>query len=118
MRMVDLIATKRDGGELATADIQAMVEGFTNGEIPDYQMSAMSMAIFYQGMSDREIADLTMAMVNSGDVIDLSRIHGKKVDKHSTGGVGDKISIPLAPAVAACGAAVPMVSGRPSSSAT
>lgn len=112
MRMVDLIATKRDGGELATADIQAMVKGFTNGEIPDYQMSAMSMAIFYQGMSDREIADLTMAMVKSGDVIDLSRIHGKKVDKHSTGGVGDKISLIVAPLVASIGIPVAKMSGR------
>ncbi|WP_114571569.1 pyrimidine-nucleoside phosphorylase [Exiguobacterium flavidum] len=112
MRMVDLIATKRDGGELSTKDIKSMVDGFTNGDIPDYQMSAMSMAIYYKGMSDREIADLTMAMVESGDVIDLSKIHGKKVDKHSTGGVGDKISLIVAPLVASIGIPVAKMSGR------
>ena len=85
MRMVDLIAKKRDGKELTTEEINFFIDGYTKGDIPDYQVSAMNMAIYFQDMSDRERADLTMAMVNSGETIDLSAIEGIKVDKHSTG---------------------------------
>src|SRR5882724_5595276 len=112
MLPVQLIRKKRDGGALDDAELRAFIAGVTDGSIPDYQVSAMTMAIFFRGMSDAELATWADAMTKSGDVIDLSRIARAKVDKHSTGGVGDKISIPLAPAVAACGVAVPMVSGR------
>ncbi len=107
-----LIRQKRDGGELSDDDLRAFVAAVTDGSLPDYQISAMLMAIFFRGMSDRELTTWADAMTRSGDVLDLSSIPMRKVDKHSTGGVGDKISIPLAPAVAACGVAVPMVSGR------
>jgi len=107
-----LIRAKRDGEELADDEIRGLMEGITDGSIPDYQVSALLMAIFFRGLGDRELATWADAMVRSGDVLDLSAIRRPKVDKHSTGGVGDKISLPLAPAVAACGVAVPMVSGR------
>ncbi|HTL34757.1 MAG TPA: thymidine phosphorylase [Kofleriaceae bacterium] len=112
MLPVQLIRKKRDGGALDDAEIRAFIAGVTDGSLPDYQVAAMLMAIFWRGMNDAELATWADAMTRSGDVIDLSSIKRAKVDKHSTGGVGDKISIPLAPAVAACGVAVPMVSGR------
>lgn len=109
---IDLIETKRDGGELSDEAIKWLISAYTEGSVPDYQMSAMTMAIYFNGMNDDELATWTAAMLDSGETMDLDNIDARKVDKHSTGGVGDKISIPLVPLVAACGVAVPMVSGR------
>ena len=112
MRMVDIIEKKRDGKELTTQEISFFIEGYTKGDIPDYQASALAMAIYFQDMNDRERADLTRAMVNSGDTIDLSGIDGLKVDNHSTGGVGDTTTLVLAPLVASLGILVAKMSGR------
>ncbi|PIE05627.1 MAG: thymidine phosphorylase [Sorangium cellulosum] len=110
--LVELIAIKRDGGELSPPQVKHLINAFVQGDMADYQMSAFLMAAFLRGMSDIESVALTEAMLNSGQVLDLSDIPGIKVDKHSTGGVGDKVSIALVPIVAACGVPVPMISGR------
>src|SRR6202166_2722535 len=112
MRTVDLIQRKRDGEELAPEEIEFLVNGYTSGEIPDYQMSSFLMAVFFKGMTDREVSRLTECMLRSGDTVDLSAIPGVKVGKHSTGGVGDKTSFIVAPLAAAAGVVVPMISGR------
>ncbi|GAK50017.1 pyrimidine-nucleoside phosphorylase [Candidatus Moduliflexus flocculans] len=112
MRAQDIIKIKRDGGVLSREDIRFLIDGYTAGRIPDYQMSAFTMAVFFRGMTKDETVALTECMLHSGIVADLGMIPGRKVDKHSTGGVGDKISLPLAPAVAAAGVCVPMLSGR------
>ena len=112
MRMVDLIIKKREGQELTDEEIRFWISGYVKGEIPDYQSSAMQMAIVFQGMNNREIATLTDAMLHSGETLDLSMLKGVKVDKHSTGGVGDKTSLVLGPMVAACGATLAKMSGR------
>lgn len=112
MRFVDLIEKKSDSGVLSREEIQFMVNGFVKGDIPDYQMSSMMMAILQRGMSDEEATELTMAMMHSGDVVDLSDLPGMKLDKHSTGGVGDTTTLVVAPLVAACGGTVAKMSGR------
>jgi pyrimidine-nucleoside phosphorylase len=112
MRPYELIKTKRDGGVLRSEDIRALLEGYTEGSVTDYQMSALCMAIYFRGLDAGELGAWTRAMLESGDVLDLSDTPGVKVDKHSTGGVGDKVSLSLAPLVAACGVPVPMISGR------
>src|SRR6202050_1626503 len=103
MRIVDLILRKRGGDELSVEEIQYLVNGYTSGEIPDYQMSALLMATFFSGMTDRELSALTECMIRSGETVDLSDIPGVKVDKHSTGGVGDKTSLISAPLAASAG---------------
>jgi len=110
--ITELIERKRDGGEMSSDELRWIIGEYTADRLPDYQMSALLMAIFFRGFSDDELAVWTEAMLHSGDVLDFSHIAAPKVDKHSTGGVGDKVSIPLAPMVAACGVAVPMMSGR------
>ena len=112
MRMYDLIEKKKRGGSLLTEEIAYMVREFVAGDIPDYQMSAMLMAVYFKGMDDREITDLTLEMAHSGDMVDLSPIEGIKADKHSTGGVGDKTTLVTGPIVAACGVKVAKMSGR------
>ncbi len=112
MRAAESIGRKRDGERLSDDEIRRLIAAYAKGELPDYQMSALAMAIFFQGLDARELATWTDAMLRSGEVLDLGHIPGAKVDKHSTGGVGDKISLPLAPLAAACGLRVPMISGR------
>lgn len=112
MRMVDLIQKKRDRQNLSKDEIDFIIDAYVNDSIPDYQMSALLMAIYFNGMRYKETADLTLAMVNSGDILDLSRIGGIKVDKHSSGGVGDKVSLIVAPLVASVGVSVAKMSGR------
>ena len=112
MRMYDIIMNKRNGLELSKEEIEYFVKGFTKGDIPDYQASALLMAIYFNKMNKRETKDLTLAMANSGDMLSLNKIEGIKVDKHSTGGVGDKTTILLAPLVASCGIPVAKMSGR------
>src|SRR5216110_3301857 len=112
MRPQDIIKKKRDGAELSTEEIEFFVRGVTSGEVADYQSTALLMAIFLNGMTDAEQSALTNAMLHSGDILDFSDIPKPKADKHSTGGVGDKTSIIIAPLVAACGVCVPMISGR------
>ncbi|MGC9044303.1 MAG: thymidine phosphorylase, partial [Myxococcota bacterium] len=111
-RMYELIKKKRDKKELAADEIKWIINGYTKGEIPDYQISALLMAIYFNGLNERELLEWTNAMIKTGEVIDLSSIKLPKVDKHSTGGVGDKTSFILAPIAAACGVVVPMISGR------
>ena len=112
MRMYDMIEKKKQGQTLSKEEIQYVVMGYTKGEIPDYQMAAFLMAVYFQGMNDQETVDLTMAMAESGDQLDLSKIHGIKVDKHSTGGVGDKTSLIIGPMLACLGIPVAKMSGR------
>lgn len=112
MRMYDLIEKKKHGKELTKDEIIAMIKGYVDGSVPDYQMSSMLMAIYFQGMTEEETANLTIAMAHSGDIVDLSGIEGIKVDKHSTGGVGDKTTLVIAPIVAACGGKIAKMSGR------
>jgi pyrimidine-nucleoside phosphorylase len=112
MNAVELIERKRDGGRLSDSETQWLIRSYVDGSVADYQMAAMAMAIFLQGLDGDELAAWTLAMLRSGQVLDLGTVERPKIDKHSTGGVGDKVSIPLAPMVAACGVAVPMMSGR------
>src|SRR5215208_4047506 len=112
MRPYEVIHDKRDGRAIPAVELAALVDGFTRGEVPEYQMAAFCMAVFFRGMDDAEVGALTDAMLRSGDVLELADVPGVKVDKHSTGGVGDKVSLALAPIAAACGVVVPMISGR------
>src|SRR5271154_4874323 len=112
MRTVDLIRRKRDAEELSPEEITALIDAYARNEVPDYQISAFLMATYFSGMSDREVSRLTESMIGSGETLDLSSIPGVKVDKHSTGGVGDKTSLIVAPLAAAAGVIVPMISGR------
>jgi pyrimidine-nucleoside phosphorylase len=112
MNVVELIERKRDGGRLQSDEVASLVAGYTADQVPAYQMAAMLMAIVFRGLDDGELAAWTEAMLHSGETLDFSHVAAPKIDKHSTGGVGDKVSIPLAPMVAACGIAVPMMSGR------
>ena len=112
MLMSDLIAKKRDGGILSDEEIEFVVNGYTRGEIPDYQMSAMLMAMYFNGLNKEETVAMTLTMMRSGDLIDLSAVSGVKADKHSTGGVGDKTSLVLCPMMAACGVKMAKMSGR------
>src|SRR5689334_21876090 len=112
MRAVDVIEKKRDGGALTRDEIRFIVQGYTAGDGADYQISALLMAIFLRGMTDAEAVALTEEMLHSGEVLDLSALGRPRVDKHSTGGVGDKTSLVIAPVVAAAGVMVPMISGR------
>lgn len=112
LRAPAILERKRDGKTLTRAEIEFLIEGYTRGDVPDYQMAAFAMAVNFRGMSDEETTDLTRAMLHSGEILDLSDLEGPKVDKHSTGGVGDKTSLILAPLAAACGVTVPMISGR------
>ena len=112
MRAYDIIQRKRDGGVVDEAALKTLIDGLLDGSVSDYQLTAFLMAVYFRGMNDDEVTALTRVMLHSGIVVDLADVPGKKVDKHSTGGVGDKISLPLAPAVAACGVPVPMISGR------
>ena len=112
MRMYDLISKKRDGGALNKEEMTHLIEGYVKGEIPDYQMSAFLMAVYFQGMTKEETAIMTDLVARSGDVVDLSKVEGIKVDKHSTGGVGDKTTLIVGPLAAACGVKVAKMSGR------
>lgn len=112
MRMYDIIEKKRDGGKLSKEEIEFWINGYVNGKIPDYQVSSLLMAIFFRGLDDEELTTLTLVMANSGDMVDLSGINGKKVDKHSTGGVGDKTTLIVAPIVASLDCKVAKMSGR------